>query len=81
MPPIALAVSFVWLSEVPGPVELAGGALTVAGVVLINRRARRDGRAGSEYGAGRAVSAKRARVRRHGPAVRAGPFLTRRRGC
>ena len=56
VPPIALLVSFVWLSEVPGPVELAGGALTVVGVVLINRRAAGAGgrRAGAArvYGSG-----------------------------
>ncbi|WP_431896693.1 DMT family transporter [Nonomuraea sp. bgisy101] len=39
VPPVALVVSFVWLGEVPHPVELAGGAVTVLGVVLINRRA------------------------------------------
>jgi drug/metabolite transporter (DMT)-like permease len=44
VPPIALAVSFVWLSEVPGPAELAGGAVTVVGVVLINRRGGGTGR-------------------------------------
>ncbi|MBM9510118.1 DMT family transporter [Actinacidiphila acididurans] len=40
VPPIALVVSFVWLSEVPGAVELAGGAVTVAGVITVNRRPR-----------------------------------------
>lgn len=38
VPPVALVVSFVWLGERPLPLELAGGAITVAGVVLINRR-------------------------------------------
>ncbi|GAA4386285.1 DMT family transporter [Actinomadura verrucosospora] len=38
VPPVALVVSFVWLGEKPLPLELAGGAVTVAGVVLINRR-------------------------------------------
>ncbi|MFI0263113.1 DMT family transporter [Streptomyces sp. NPDC017056] len=40
VPPVALLVSFVWLGEVPHPVELLGGAVSVAGVVLINRRKR-----------------------------------------
>jgi drug/metabolite transporter (DMT)-like permease len=40
VPPVALAVSFVWLSEVPRPVALLGGAVSVLGVVLINRRTR-----------------------------------------
>ncbi|WP_258056145.1 DMT family transporter [Streptomyces sp. Ru62] len=38
VPPVALAVSFLWLGEVPGVVELLGGVVVVAGVVLINRR-------------------------------------------
>ncbi|MEU2223395.1 DMT family transporter [Streptomyces sp. NPDC018347] len=38
VPPVALFVSFLWLGEVPHPVELLGGAVVVAGVVLINRR-------------------------------------------
>ncbi|MEV6010933.1 DMT family transporter [Streptomyces sp. NPDC051976] len=38
VPPVALAVSFVWLSEVPRPAALLGGAVSVLGVVLINRR-------------------------------------------
>jgi drug/metabolite transporter (DMT)-like permease len=37
VPPVALLVSFVWLGETPHPVELLGGAVSVAGVVLINR--------------------------------------------
>lgn len=38
VPPVALAVSFGWLGEVPHAVELVGGAVSVAGVILINRR-------------------------------------------
>ena len=87
VPPIALAVSFVWLSEAPGPAELAGGAVTVAGVVLINRR-----RGGA--GAGRTHGVARARTGRSAPTSRTGrraagngrregrrPSLTRRAGC
>ncbi len=40
VPPVALAVSYVWLSEQPRPVQLLGGAVTIAGVVLINRGTR-----------------------------------------
>lgn len=65
VPPIALAVSFVWLSEVPSPVEVAGGAVTVVGVVLINRRGGAAGRrvAGKEprADAGRAAAKSGAR--------------------
>ncbi len=42
VPPVALVVSFVWLSEAPHPVELLGGAVTVLGVFLINRSRRRE---------------------------------------
>jgi drug/metabolite transporter (DMT)-like permease len=38
VPPVALVVAFVWLGERPAPVALLGGVVTVAGVVLINRR-------------------------------------------
>ncbi|MFE7114020.1 DMT family transporter [Streptomyces sp. NPDC057654] len=41
VPPVALAVSFVWLSEAPHPLALAGGAVTVLGVFLIHRSRRR----------------------------------------
>lgn len=36
VPPVALVVSFVWLGEVPHVVELLGGGVVVAGVILIN---------------------------------------------
>jgi drug/metabolite transporter (DMT)-like permease len=39
VPPVALVVAFVWLGETPRLVELAGGLVSIAGVVLINRRA------------------------------------------
>ncbi|MFJ8007763.1 DMT family transporter [Streptomyces fagopyri] len=38
VPPVALVVSFVWLSETPRLLEVAGGLVIVGGVVLINRR-------------------------------------------
>ncbi|MFE2579674.1 DMT family transporter [Streptomyces sp. NPDC059378] len=40
VPPVALAVAFVRLSEVPRPLEVAGGAVVIGGVVLLNRRSR-----------------------------------------
>jgi drug/metabolite transporter (DMT)-like permease len=43
VPPVALAVAFVWLGEIPRGVELLGGVISIAGVVLINRRARVGG--------------------------------------
>jgi drug/metabolite transporter (DMT)-like permease len=40
VPPVALIVSFVWLAEMPRPIALAGGAISVAGVILISRHQR-----------------------------------------
>jgi len=39
-PPIAIAIGWVWLHEVPGAMVLAGGAVVIAGVVLANARHR-----------------------------------------
>ena len=39
-PPIALVIGWVWLHEVPGAMELAGGAVVIGGVVLANMRRR-----------------------------------------
>ncbi|MGW8992176.1 DMT family transporter [Streptomyces zhihengii] len=38
IPPVALVISFLWLDEVPHVIELVGGAVSVAGVIMINRR-------------------------------------------
>lgn len=38
VPPVALVVAFGWLGETPRLIELAGGLVSIAGVVLINRR-------------------------------------------
>ncbi|MFF5900859.1 DMT family transporter [Streptomyces argenteolus] len=38
VPPVALCIAFVWLGEVPHFIELVGGAVSVAGVIVINRR-------------------------------------------
>ncbi|MFI9611979.1 DMT family transporter [Streptomyces sp. NPDC052023] len=40
VPPVALVVSFVWLSEIPRLAEVAGGIVIIGGVLLINRQAR-----------------------------------------
>ncbi|GAA2158015.1 DMT family transporter [Actinomadura napierensis] len=37
VPPVALIVSYGWLGEVPHPIELVGGAVSAAGVILIHR--------------------------------------------
>ncbi|MEV8019903.1 DMT family transporter [Streptomyces sp. NPDC086554] len=42
VPPVALAVAFVWLGETPRPIELIGGLISITGVVLINRRLTRS---------------------------------------
>lgn len=39
-PPIAILIGWLWLHEIPNPMVLVGGAITVAGVVLANARRR-----------------------------------------
>ena len=40
VPPVALAVAFVWLGETPRLIELLGGLIGIVGVALINRSPR-----------------------------------------
>jgi len=40
VPPVAVAVAWLWLGEVPVVGELAGGAVVIAGVVIISQGAR-----------------------------------------
>jgi drug/metabolite transporter (DMT)-like permease len=41
VPAVALLVAWVWLGEVPPALSLIGGAIALAGVLLVNRYARR----------------------------------------
>jgi drug/metabolite transporter (DMT)-like permease len=41
VPATAILISLVWLEQVPGPVELAGGAVALGGVMLASTQARR----------------------------------------
>jgi drug/metabolite transporter (DMT)-like permease len=43
VPAVALVVAYGWLGERPAGAALLGGALSVGGVVLINRRVRGRG--------------------------------------
>ena len=45
-PAAAILISLVWLGQVPGPVELGGGAVALAGVALAGSRPRAAGRSG-----------------------------------
>lgn len=56
VPPVAVAVAFVWLGEAPRLTELVGGLVGIAGVVVINRRGRG---ASARPAAGRAARAAR----------------------
>ena len=40
VPAAAILISLIWLSQLPGPVELAGGAVALGGVVLASSKAR-----------------------------------------
>ncbi|MFI6789501.1 DMT family transporter [Nonomuraea sp. NPDC050383] len=42
VPPLAIGVAFVWLGEIPGPVELVGGLISMVGVLLIHRHTARS---------------------------------------
>lgn len=42
VPAAAIGISLIWLSEIPDPTELAGGAIALAGVILANTRPRHD---------------------------------------
>jgi drug/metabolite transporter (DMT)-like permease len=37
VPPVAVLIAWIWLHEVPTPVELAGGLLVLGGVVIVTR--------------------------------------------
>jgi drug/metabolite transporter (DMT)-like permease len=54
VPAVAIVISLAWLGQVPGPVELAGGAVALAGVMLArdSRGAGDSGGAGGSRGAG-----------------------------
>jgi len=43
VPPVAIVVSLVWLSQVPSPLELGGGVITLGGVALAARGRRAHG--------------------------------------
>jgi drug/metabolite transporter (DMT)-like permease len=45
VPAAAIVISLVWLGQVPGPVELAGGAIALGGVILASVRPRPSPRA------------------------------------
>src|ERR1700761_7167207 len=54
VPAAAIVISLVWLGQVPGPAELAGGAIALAGVALAGRRRRPARRGAPAEAAGRA---------------------------
>lgn len=43
VPVVTLAASYVWLGEQPRPVAVLGGIVTIAGLILLNRREPRTG--------------------------------------
>jgi drug/metabolite transporter (DMT)-like permease len=53
VPAAAIGISVVWLGELPGPVELIGGAIALAGVVVASGVAAGDQDRGHGQGGGR----------------------------
>jgi drug/metabolite transporter (DMT)-like permease len=41
IPPTAYLIAWLWLAEVPTPVSVVGGAVTLTGVLIVNTRGRR----------------------------------------
>lgn len=41
VPLVALTIAFLWLGEVPKPIQLLGGLISMIGVIVINRRSAR----------------------------------------
>ena len=37
VPPVAVFIAWAWLGEIPSPIELAGGAVALAGVIVITQ--------------------------------------------
>jgi drug/metabolite transporter (DMT)-like permease len=42
VPAATIVISLLWLSQIPGPIELAGGAIALAGVILASTRPRHE---------------------------------------
>jgi drug/metabolite transporter (DMT)-like permease len=84
VPAAAIVISLIWLGQVPGPVELAGGAVALAGVMLAGsrRRARRPRDAGEVAQAGEPVSVRQVNDfdTERTVVTRSGPGITRRGG-
>jgi len=54
VPAAAIGIALVWLGQVPGPAELIGGAIALAGVVLAGGRASRVAAGDDDRGRGQA---------------------------
>ena len=62
VPAVAILIAFVWLGQAPDVIELAGGAVALAGVVLANTGALRNRPARMATAAGQPRNGQRARV-------------------
>ena len=62
VPAAAIIIALVWLRQVPGPVELAGGAIALAGVMLARSGPRRRGPRGAAEVSGAGTTARSVKI-------------------
>ncbi|WP_323122746.1 DMT family transporter [Burkholderia alba] len=58
-PPLAILISWIWLSEKPSWITLVGGGITLIGVALVNTRIHVGGAAGARAAVNRPVAGRK----------------------
>ena len=67
VPAAAILISLAWLGQVPGPAELAGGAIALAGVILASRRPQTSRRVMRTAAAASATAGQASTISRDSP--------------